>query len=677
MSFVNPSFLWAFAVLAIPIIIHLFNFRRYKTIYFSSIQFIKKVDQETNATKSIKHYLVLITRLLAFSCLVLAFAQPYIPTSENNRTADSILAVYVDNSYSMSAKGTNGNLLNHAKESLRSIVDQQPKAQNFVLVTNALSGIEHRIITATELQDRLEMINLSPISRSPLQPLKSIRSFLTNEGFSGNLQFLSLSDLQKNNELNTKDLDSSAYYTFLQFAPQSKQNLFIDSVWFDQPFQRIGVNSTLNVRVNNFGDSPVTNAEIKLDVGKTNRQALVDIPANESSVVSINFTNKQNGYQTGTVEILDEQLHFDNTYHFSYEVRKELNVSIVNGSDASSYPSDVYETDDFYKLESYDVEQLKIDVLNDADLIVLNGLSSISSGIRTKINQLNERGKSILIIPGMDPDPNTYNQLLKMNSLPLIKSASDQSLRIKDIATSFPFFQGMFDKKVDNIRMPPIQKYFASQIYTNSNYDKLVALEDGSPLFVSSGNRKTYMIYSAANDEFSDFSKSALFSALLLRAGELSQQQQGLALELGTSQSFKTGIEVKQDEKVELRSEDYSFIPSMSFDAKQLSINVRHGENDQSIQAGTYDIIHNDDKKGQLALNYDRKESKLNYYEPDEIRSHLTSIGVKNTSFKTLESFEDIHQLSVEKPNEYWRILLTLALVFFITEMLIVLFWKL
>ena len=108
------------------------------------------------------------------------------------------------------------------------------------------------------MQDRLEMINLSPISRSPLQPLKSIRSFLTNEGFSGNLQFLALSDLQKNNELQVKNLDSSAYYTFLQFAPQSKQNLFIDSVWFDQPFQRIGVNSTINIRVNNFGNSPIT-----------------------------------------------------------------------------------------------------------------------------------------------------------------------------------------------------------------------------------------------------------------------------------------------------------------------------------------------------------------------------------------------------------------------------------
>jgi hypothetical protein len=678
MSFVYPSFLWAFAVLLIPIIVHLFNFRRYKTIYFSSIQFIKKVDKETNATKSIKHYLVLASRLLAFTCIVLAFAQPYIPTAENNESADSVLAVYLDNSYSMSAKGTNGSLLNHAKESLRNIVQQQSKEQKYVLVTNELSGIEHRLLTANEITDRLETVTLSPITRSPLQPLRSMRNFLTKDGFSGNLQFLALSDFQNNKPLSTKEIDTTAYYTFLKFSPQTERNLFIDSVWYDQPFQRKGVNSTMNIRVHNYGNSSVTNAEIKLNVGKTNRQALVDIPANDQAIVSINYTNKESGFQSGQVEVIDQQLNFDNTYYFSYEVKESLKVIIVNGADASGYANSVYETDDFYTIENKNVQQLKADALSSGDLIVLNEIESISSGLRTRLQQLADQGKSICIIPANSPDKNSYNQILQTMSLPLLKEASSQSLRIKRIASEYDFFNGMFDGKVDNIRMPPLEKYFSSSIYTGANFNALVSMENDAPLFASSGgNRKVYMMYSSAQDEFSDFSKSALFSALLLRVGELSQRQQGLSLVLGSSDSYKPGLEIDQDEKIELSNGNYSFIPAMSFEDDQLSINVRQGSDNQSISAGNYDILYNEKKAGQIALNYSRDESELSYYSSTEIADYLTTLGANNMSFETLEDFEDIHQLSVEKPNEYWRILLTLALVFFITEMMIVLFWKL
>ena len=74
MKFLYPEFLWALTVLAIPIIIHLFNFKRYKTLYFSSLNFIKHVDQKTKSTQRLKHLLVLLMSLLAFTFLALAFA---------------------------------------------------------------------------------------------------------------------------------------------------------------------------------------------------------------------------------------------------------------------------------------------------------------------------------------------------------------------------------------------------------------------------------------------------------------------------------------------------------------------------------------------------------------------------------------------------------------------------
>ncbi|MCX6185937.1 MAG: BatA domain-containing protein, partial [Bacteroidetes bacterium] len=79
MQFVYPGFLFALFAISIPIIIHLFNFRRYKKIVFSDIRFLKQVIEKNQKQQNIKNWLVLLCRILAISFLVIAFAQPYLP----------------------------------------------------------------------------------------------------------------------------------------------------------------------------------------------------------------------------------------------------------------------------------------------------------------------------------------------------------------------------------------------------------------------------------------------------------------------------------------------------------------------------------------------------------------------------------------------------------------------
>ena len=70
MKFLYPEFLWALSLIAIPIIIHLFNFRKFKKIYFSDISLLKEVKEETKSRSQLKHlstlsdYLSIITLLV-------------------------------------------------------------------------------------------------------------------------------------------------------------------------------------------------------------------------------------------------------------------------------------------------------------------------------------------------------------------------------------------------------------------------------------------------------------------------------------------------------------------------------------------------------------------------------------------------------------------------------------
>jgi len=63
MTFLYPEFLWAISLIAIPIIIHLFNFRRYKKIYYSDISLLKSIKTETKNRSQLKHILILISRI--------------------------------------------------------------------------------------------------------------------------------------------------------------------------------------------------------------------------------------------------------------------------------------------------------------------------------------------------------------------------------------------------------------------------------------------------------------------------------------------------------------------------------------------------------------------------------------------------------------------------------------
>ena len=134
MRYQNPQLLYALLAIAIPIIIHLFSFRKHKTVYFSSIRFLKEIKEENKKRSTLKNILILISRILAISFLVLAFARPYIPLNNNHKSNNIFL--YLDNSFSMESDDGEGRLLDIAKEKARIITKSYSIESNFYIITN-------------------------------------------------------------------------------------------------------------------------------------------------------------------------------------------------------------------------------------------------------------------------------------------------------------------------------------------------------------------------------------------------------------------------------------------------------------------------------------------------------------------------------------------------------------
>ena len=158
-TFLYPNFLWGLSLVAIPVLIHLFNFRKYKTVYYPNVSLLKEVQQESKKTKSVRNWLVLLLRILAVIFLVLTFAYP-IEKSKGNK-GQQIVSLYIDNSFSMDAVGLEGNKFLLAKSFADQIIKKFEPNTKFQIITNDFLS-KHQFFYSRDKV--LDLISEIPIS---------------------------------------------------------------------------------------------------------------------------------------------------------------------------------------------------------------------------------------------------------------------------------------------------------------------------------------------------------------------------------------------------------------------------------------------------------------------------------------------------------------------------------
>lgn len=682
MQFVYPEFLWSLFALAIPIIIHLFNFRKYKTLYFSSLKFIKHVDQQTRSTQKLKHLLILFIRLLALTCLIFAFAQPFLPVeSRNGSGGKPVLAIYIDNSFSMTAKGTEGELLSEAREMARKMIDKVSLDTRILLNTNQMSGIEQRLITKIEALDLLDKIEPTALVRKLDDVLNWQRNFIDKESETtqkiGTRQYVFFSDFQKSTTRFTElTEDKNAFYYPVLLTPQEKSNIYIDSVWFSSPIQKIGQNNELNIRVVNSGKEALTNVELHLNVDGIQRDVFLDIPANNKTATVFNYTEKFGGFKSGKLSLNDKQLFWDDDFFFSYFVDKETTVLVVNGEQASTAVSQVYNLEPFYKVTSIEENAFTLDRLNQMDLVFLNGLNEIPSGMAQNLKLFAQSGGTIALFPGTNCKTASWNTLLGDLQMPSLGKVISSGTKIDKLIYDDPFFYGMFEKKKDNLNLPSLTKGYQVIPQGKSAFYELIRFQNGMPLFLrSEGAINTFLFASSLDPSFGTFTSDALFPSIVLRIGEMSQRKSPISLIIGQESFYPLYKKQSGETPIHLKNKTIDFIPQVQKRGLINYISLSGQEALELLTAGTYDIV-DEKKEAMLSLNFDRVESSTACFEKGEIISSLENESLKHVSFNEISQGQSITKIDIEKPFEYWKLFVILTLLFFISEMLVLKFWK-
>ena len=684
MSFVHPGYLWFLSLLAIPIILHLFHFRRFKRFYFPSLKYLKEQEQEKKSVKKLKRLLILCARLLVFAALIFAFAQPFFKQAALTKNGIPVTAIYLDNSLSMSAKGTEGELLSEAREIAKNIISKSSGNTRFFIVTNGFLGIERELHSKATAMEVIDKIILNKAPRAMEQVLQWQREYLNRyhreiAGIS-KVNSVYISDFQKstgtlsNYKHEQTPWNEQAY--IIQCLPQNSDNLFVDSVWMDNPVHKPGQSCKVNFRVKNVGRNDVADVPVTVLFDGKTRMTNLTINAGSSATSHMFFTPTNPGYIEGKVSVADRNITFDDDFYFTNELSKEGHVVIINGEFGESSTEKVFLTEPFYTVEACTEFSFNKRLLNQADLLILNGINELPSGIISDISSFLAQGGSVFCIPGSDIKLTDYTQLLKTVGLSGYNGKVTTGNQLSEISYASKFFNGMFDKQQKSLNLPLLKSVYSLRDYRQANAEVLLKLRNQLPLMLAVKQKGMfYLLNTDLSKANGGFTANALFPSLLLRSAELSLRSLPSYFTIGSAGVLEIPSNANQDEPLTLNSTSETFIPKQIISDGMVRLQLNQPELNERITEGFY-TVKSSQVLGKLAFNLNRSESNTALQSQDALKFQFEQAGFSNVSIQRMRDGNSSFEFSMEKPSSFWRTFVLLAILFLLIEMALLKFWK-
>lgn len=641
MQFKHPELLYALFLLLIPIIVHLFQLRKFQKVAFTNVAFLKEATLQTRKSSQIKKWLILLIRMLILAALVFAFAQPFTSKTDAFKKEKETV-IYLDNSFSMQAKGDQGELL---KRAIQDIISNVPENENISIFTND-EVFKNTSIKAIK-NDLLQLSYSSNQLTSESALLKS-KTFINKKTNTLN-NILLISDFQEDKSNFKIEEDSLNQVNFVKLNPINKNNVTIDSLYISE------TNPTtveLKVILKNSG-TPIDNLPVSL-FNDDNLIVKTSVEIERKSEAS--FSLPVNKIINGKITINDSGLQFDNTLFFNINKPSKINVLVINGDD-DSFLKRIY-TDTEFNYTSTPDRQLNYNLIDSQNLIILNELNSIPVALTSALKQFTGQGGSMIIIPSKNSNKQSYNQLLANYSSAFNNLVTSEK-RITTIKYSHPLYNnGVFEKQVKNFQYPKVNSFYG---IVSNNLVPVLQFEDGKPFL---GQHKNAFIFSSAlNQKNSSFKNSPLIVPTLYNIAKQSFKIPELYYTIGKENTFDVDTKIQQDAVLSLQKEAISIIPKQQYFNNKVVINT----SEEPTDAGTYAIINKEDIVKKVSYNFSRSESHLAY-------KNLSNLEHVTVSDSITEIFDTIK--SDTKVNALWKWFVIFALALLIIEMCILKFFK-
>ena len=638
MQFNNPNILYALFALLIPVIVHLFQLRKFQKTAFTNVKFLKELALKTRKSSQLKKWLLLTCRLLVFTCVILAFAEPFFKHKGASLQKPNTV-FYIDNSYSNQVKGDKGELL---KVAIQELLEYYPQDENISIITNTAT---FKNKTLHEIKNDLIALDYSPTQLNyKAITLKAEQIF--NDAPSKLL--VCISDFQQANTIDSSYFKPNYNTKLVQLTPVSKSNISIDSAYFKS-------------------DTP-TSTELQILIKKQhNTQTSVPLAIyNHSDLISKTAVLLKDDINTHTVsipntnslnlkiEVTEKNNVFDNTLFVSKPEPNKQHVLSIGTQENNQFLSKIFTSDEFIYSENTS-KNIAYNTFEKQQVIIINELEIISTALYKNLNSFAANGGVVICIPSEKGIIDTYNSLNNVFS-----NTVNQKSRLTKIHSAHPIYTNVFDKKVSNFQYPTFKTHYKLKNYNST----LLSLENGNPLLVNNGNFYTFS--AALNTENTNFKQAPLIVPTLYNIAKSSLKSSKPYYTIGEKQTIDIPLKLTQDDVLNLQRNSEKFTPLQQIKKENVTLTTHKNP----TKSGIFNVTHKAQQTPfNLAFNYNRTESIMSYHDISLLENtHIkTATSIINT-INTLNSATQVATL--------WKWFVIFAVVFLLVELLILNYFK-
>lgn len=689
MNFLNPIVLLGLIASGIPILLHLLNLRRLKTVEFSTLRFLKELQKTKIRRLKIKQIILLILRTLIIIFLVFAFSRPTIegtlPGFESFGNTSAV--ILVDNSFSMDVSDGNGNRLNQAKNHARSILDAMKEGDEILVIEMSDANNREQYSFSRNLPLVEEKINQIKTSNTKADLKRSLELayLLLDESVNINKEIFIISDLQRN-IISGYELDSSAIssigtniYTIpvgLDFT-KNINNVWVDSLEIVSRIFQQNKPIQLNAYIKNNSSQDISTSVVSLNFNKERiSQKSMNLTAGQTKSVSFSALPNSEGAISASIELEPDVLDIDNKRYFGAIIPEKPQVAVFTDGIANflrialeAQPGG----DKYVDYQRFSSSKIGSVDLNQFDIVIASG-SSYSANDYDRLKNFVENGGSSIIFAANGFDEESKRKSIESLGfgMPSRKEFSPSSPAVfSNVDKMHPLFEGVFKGSTGNNKI--VESPNISMAYPVNGGRKVIEMPGGNFMSESIlGNGKALYIAVTPDLEWSNFALTGIFPTLIYRSIVYLSAKEALSNFAKCNESYLLFLPRKYSAENNFKIIDP--LGNESFmQAALMPTGAALTFNSLDIP-GVYTIQTMDGKNiSQISVNVDVSESDVTPISTKDlertIRDHVS--GEYNIEF--LDSADDLSEkiTRVRTGTELWQIFLLLAILAAIAEMII------
>ncbi len=351
MSLLNPALTLGAIAFVVPLLIHIFNRSRFRTIEWGAMHLLESVISQNRRRFRIDQLILLFIRCLIPAVLAVCLARPVLTGGGLLGDAPAALVVLLDNSYSMEAADPGGTRFTAAVESACEVIGQLPRGSQVAVV---LMGGRPTPMFETPLSDQqtvirrlrqqqpgfgaVDIAGSLEMAADLLETMPAVRR-----------QILVLSDFQPTdwNALSTgpaaalqKRLQNASVPTQLMLlsgAPSRSDarsdNITVESLQLPQQALAVGQEFSIQARLKSYSSRDLDSASVSLTLdGQPVSTVQTTLKAGGTAEVLFRCRSEVAGSHVVTVSAaVDDLLPADNQRSAAIELLDAVRVLLVDG----------------------------------------------------------------------------------------------------------------------------------------------------------------------------------------------------------------------------------------------------------------------------------------------------------------------------------------------------------